>query len=78
MYCHPYLLWKSNRPKQIKDRLEPLYGDSLPLFSAVALWAAELKRGCASLGDGQHSGRAATATMDEKVTQVHPMVLDDR
>ncbi|GFX30089.1 histone-lysine N-methyltransferase SETMAR [Trichonephila clavipes] len=66
-----------NKPTQIKDELDSLYGDSAPSFTTVIFWAAEFKRGRKSFGGDERSGRSNIATTNENVAKVHQMVLDD-
>ena len=72
-----YLFLKGNKPMQIKDELDSVYGDSVSSFTIVKFQAAEFKSGCKSLGDDECSGRQKTATTDENIAKVHQMVLDD-
>ncbi|GFV60495.1 histone-lysine N-methyltransferase SETMAR [Trichonephila clavipes] len=39
-----YLFLKDNTSTQTKDELHPVYGDSIPSFTSVKVWAAEFKR----------------------------------
>jgi len=73
-----YLFLKGKTPRQIKDELNSVYGDSAPSFTTVKSWAAEFKRSRKSLGDDERSQRPKTVTTDENIAKVHEMVLDDR
>lgn len=58
---------KGNRPTQIKDELDSVYGDSASSFTIVKLWA-----------DDERSGRPKTPTTEDNIAKVHQMVLDYR
>jgi histone-lysine N-methyltransferase SETMAR len=54
-----------------------VYEDSYPSFSTIKKWAAEFKRGRASLENDPREGRPKSATPPEIIEQVRDMVLDD-
>lgn len=70
-----YLLLKGNSLKQIKDELDPVYGDFVSSFTTVTFWVAEFKRGRTSLGDDEQSGSPKTPTTNDNIAKVHEIVL---
>ena len=73
---HFYL--KAWTPTQIKNELDLVYAESAPSYTTVKNWVNEFKWGRTSLSDEQRPGRPKTATTEEKVRQVHEMVLVNR
>jgi histone-lysine N-methyltransferase SETMAR len=65
-------------PNKIHSKFMKVYGDPSPLFSTIKKWAAEFKRGRASLEIDPREGRLKSATTSEIIKQVHDMLLDDR
>jgi transposase len=65
------------RPKEIHSKFINVYGDSSPSFSTIKKWAAEFKRGSASLEDYPGEERPKSAT-PEITKQVQDVILDDR
>ncbi|GFS76249.1 histone-lysine N-methyltransferase SETMAR [Trichonephila clavipes] len=53
-------------PRQIKDELDSVYGDSAPSFTTVKFSAAEFKGGRKSLRDDERSRRPNTATTEHR------------
>lgn len=66
------------KPKEIKEELDRVHGESAPSFKTVCFWVNEFKRGRRSTEDESRSGRPKEATTDEMITKVHDLVLNDR
>lgn len=62
----------------MKSRLNPILGESLPLFSNKRFWVSEFKRGRTETSDELRSGRPKTTTTPEIVDTTYPLVLEDR
>ena len=73
-----YLIKKNFTPKQIKQELDLVYGDSAPCFKTVLNWADRFKAGQESIEDDPNIGRPNTALTEENVELVKNIVLSDR
>jgi histone-lysine N-methyltransferase SETMAR len=65
-------------PNEIHSKFIKFYGNSSPSFSTIKKWAAEIKRGRASLEDDPRAKRPKSATTSEIIKHEHDMLLDDR
>jgi len=71
-----FLEGKSRR--EVKERLDAVYGDSSPSMATVKNWFNEFQRGRTSVFDDPRPGAPKTATTEDTVTKIHDLVLADR
>ncbi|KAG5346128.1 SETMR methyltransferase, partial [Acromyrmex charruanus] len=64
--------------KEIKTKLDAVYGNSSPSMTTVRYWFNEFKHGCSSVFDKERPGRPADVVIEEIVEKVHDMILADR
>lgn len=65
-------------PKIIKERLDGVYGQSSPSYSAVKEWAKRFRMGQESLEDDARTGRPVEVITEDIVAIVEEVVLRDR
>lgn len=69
---------KGFRPKQIKEELDQVHGESAPSFATIYNWVNEFKRGRLSTKDEHRQGRPVEATTSEMIDKIQDMILNDR
>ena len=73
-----FLTKEGAKAKEIHWRMADVYGDSSPMYSTVAKWSAEFKRGRDSLEDDPRPGRPADVISQEMIDRVERLVLNNR
>ena len=66
------------KAKEIHRHMADMYGDSSPMYSIVAKWSAEFKRGRDSLEDDPRLGRPADVISQEMIDRVERLVPNNR
>ncbi|XP_037919773.1 uncharacterized protein LOC119657091 [Hermetia illucens] len=65
-------------PSEIKEHLDPVYGDSAPAMAAIKNWFNELQRGRTSVFDESRASVPKTATTEDNMRKIQDLVLTDR
>ena len=72
-----FLTREGAKAKEIHRHMA-VYGDSSPMYSTVAKWSAEFKRGQDSLEDDPRTGHPADVISQEMIDHVERLVLNNR
>jgi histone-lysine N-methyltransferase SETMAR len=73
-----FLTAEGSNAKEIHNRLVVVYGNESPVYSTVAKWNAEFRRGRTSLKDDPRSGRPVEVVTEDLCAAVETTVMADR
>lgn len=73
-----FLTLKEEKPQQIHEQLQNIYGTEALSRTQVYFWAAETRRGRISVRDEERSGRPADATSTLNIEAVKKLVMENR